>query len=281
MSTLEAAAIRMAKARLTGVARADGFEPAFEVRELAEILTLALGKPHPADAGHVGDRIAAGQKFAAGQPRVHDAVKAVDLVGIARDRIDDRLRRVMPEVDRLSRHRAEPADLPVQPLLDRDAGALLARIEFSGFAAEILQDRAGFEDRDRPPARTGGIDDRRHAVVRRNRQKLRRELLALRNVDRPHDIGQPALFEHDRNFPAVRRRPIIKLDRLLAPRRRLPGGRALDCGGRVFARRFARALHVTATNHDRKENGAADWLHDAGESFGRILPTHRGRRRDG
>ena len=96
--------------------------------------------------------------------------------------------------------------------------ALVARIKFSGLAAEILQDGAGLEHRDRPPARAVRIDDRRNAVVRRNRQKLRRELLALGNIDRMHDVRQPALFEHDGNFPAVRRRPIVQRDRPVAAR---------------------------------------------------------------
>jgi hypothetical protein len=39
---------------------ADGFEPAPEIWELREVLTLSLGEPNPADASHVGDRIAPG-----------------------------------------------------------------------------------------------------------------------------------------------------------------------------------------------------------------------------
>ena len=59
------------------------------------------------------------------------------------------------------------------------------------------------------------IDDRRHAVVGRDRQKLRLELIALGDVDRDHGVGQPALLEHDRDLPAVRRRPVIEVDRRL------------------------------------------------------------------
>jgi hypothetical protein len=94
-------------------------------------------------------------------------------------RIEDFLRRVTAEVDRLPGHRAKTANLPVQPLLDGDARALFTRIEFSAFAAEILQDGAGFEHRDRPPARAGRIDDRRHTIVRRDRQEFRSKLFAL------------------------------------------------------------------------------------------------------
>ncbi|KAI1691990.1 hypothetical protein DdX_21503 [Ditylenchus destructor] len=90
---------------------------------------------------------------------------------------------------RLAGHRAEAAHLPEQPLLDVDAPALVGRIEFSVLAAEILQDRAGFEDRDRLAVRPLGIDDRRHAVVRRDRQELRLELVALADVDVLHLVG--------------------------------------------------------------------------------------------
>ncbi len=104
----------------------------------------------------------------------------------------------------------------IQPLLDLDAAALVPRIESAGLAAEILQDRAGLEDRDRPAARTVVIDDRRHAVVGRDRQEFRLELIAARDVDRDHGVGQPAFLEHDRDLEAVRRRPVVEVDRRLA-----------------------------------------------------------------
>ena len=219
MSTAAAASTRMAKARLTAGRARIVSNQRLRCGKSARSWPMPLGEPDPADAGHVGDGIAAGQKLAPGKPRVHDAEQAVDLVGVAGDGVGDRLRRVTAEVIGLAGHRAEPADLPEQPLLDGDARALLARIKFAGLAAEILQDGAGLEDRDRPPARAGGIDDRRDAVVRRDRQKVRRELLAFGNVDGTHDVGQAALFEHDRDLPAVRRRPVIELDRLDAARR--------------------------------------------------------------
>src|ERR1700720_746754 len=183
------------------------------MRKLRKILALALGEADPADAGDVGNGITPGQKFALGKARVHDAVEPVDLVRIALERIRDLLRRVTAEVDRLPRHRAEPAHLPEQPLVDRDAGALVARIELSGLAAEILQDGAGLEHRDGPPAGAVRIDNGGEGGVWGNREKARRELLALGNIARVHDVRQPALLEHDGNFPAVRRRPVVERDR--------------------------------------------------------------------
>ena len=149
--------------------RAHGLEPAHEMRELRQLLALPLGQSHPADAGDVGDRITAGQKFALGKPRIHDAIEPVDLVGVTRDRVSDLLGRVAAEMNRLTRHRTQPSHLPEQPLIDGDPGALILRIKFSGLAAEILQDGARLENRDRPCARSGGVHNRRHTVVRRDR----------------------------------------------------------------------------------------------------------------
>ena len=53
--------------------------------------------------------------------------------------------------------------------------------------------------------------------IRRNFQEVRLELLARRNVHRDHRVGKFALLQHDRDFEAVRRRPVIKRDRLCAP----------------------------------------------------------------
>ncbi len=56
------------------------------------------------------------------------------------------------------------------------------------------------------------VDDRRHPVVRADRQKFGLELVAATDVDRDHAVFEAALLEHDRDLPAVRRRPIIKID---------------------------------------------------------------------
>ena len=138
----------MAKARLTAGRARMVSNAALKVRELREVLARPFGKAHPADASDVGDRIAVREKFAPSQALVHDAVEPVDLVGVARDGVEDFRRRVTAEMHHLPGHWPEPADLPVQPLLDGDARALFTRIKFSALAAEILQDGAGFERRD-------------------------------------------------------------------------------------------------------------------------------------
>src|SRR3954466_10039972 len=105
---------------------------------------------------------------------------------------------------------SEIGHLPEQPLIDCDTSAFVIGVEPAGLAAEILQDCTRLENRYGATARTIRIDDRGHAVVRRDLEKIRLELLALGNVDRYDVIGQTALLEHDRNLPAVRCRPVVK-----------------------------------------------------------------------
>src|SRR5262249_48637979 len=61
-------------------------------------------------------------------------------------------------------------------------------------------------------------DDRRHAIVGRDRQELRLELITLGYVHRDHCVWERALLEHDRDLPAVGRRPEIEIDRGSAAR---------------------------------------------------------------
>src|SRR5665647_3642629 len=49
--------------------------------------------------------------------------------------------------------------LPEQPLVDLDPAALVLGVELAGLTAQVLQDGAGFEDRDRFAARSVRIDD--------------------------------------------------------------------------------------------------------------------------
>ena len=110
-------------------------------------------------------------------------------------------------------HRPESAHLPERPL-DRVVTAVdVGGQEFSGLLGEIQQHRAGFEDRDRfASAPRLVIDHRGNAVVRRDRQKLRLELIALADVDREDLVFQPGLFEKHRDLVAVRRGPVMKVD---------------------------------------------------------------------
>jgi hypothetical protein len=53
------------------------------------------------------------------------------------------------------------------------------------------------------------IDDRRHAVVRADLQKVIAELIAATDPALNDAIGQPSFLEQDRDFLAVRRRPEV------------------------------------------------------------------------
>src|SRR3954470_6253735 len=84
----------------------------------------------------------------------------------------------------------------------------------------MQQDRAGLEGADRPAIRTVrvvAIDDRRHPVVRADRQKFRLELVAFADIDRDRAVFETALFEHDADLPAVRSRPVIEVDHDASP----------------------------------------------------------------
>src|SRR5690606_15450716 len=96
----------------------------------------------------------------------------------------DEGRSVLTEVVRLAGHRAKPPHLPEDPLVDLGALALALAIEPAALAGEVLQDRAGFEDRDGLAVRPFRVDDGGHAAVGTDGLKLRRELFARPDVHR-------------------------------------------------------------------------------------------------
>jgi hypothetical protein len=61
------------------------------------------------------------------------------------------------------------------------------------------------------------IDDRRHPVVRADLEELRLELVPLADIDWDHPVFEAAFLEHDRDLPAVRRRPVIEVDHRPSP----------------------------------------------------------------
>ena len=115
----------------------------------------------------------------------------------------------------LAEHRAETAHLPHQPLDHIEALAQIGGQELAGLLRQIDQDRTGFEDLHRRAA-VGGllVDDRRHAVVRRECKKLRLELVTGADVDRVDLVGEARFLEKHRDLVAIRRRPVIEIDHL-------------------------------------------------------------------
>ena len=90
------------------------------------------------------------------------------------------------------------------------------------------------------------IDDRRHPVVRADREKFRLELVALADIDRDRAVFEPAFLEHDADLPAVRRRPVIEVDHRGSLSRSGDHERlylAVDRAGTEARRRARRPLH--------------------------------------
>ena len=56
------------------------------------------------------------------------------------------------------------------------------------------------------------VDDRGNPVVRADRQEFRPELFAGADVDGNDGVGKPEFLQHDRDFPAVRRRRVMEVD---------------------------------------------------------------------
>src|SRR5262245_32646377 len=188
---------------------------------------MSLGATCPTDTGDIRDRIVAREKLVVLEPGVHHSIDALHLVGEALDRVGQLLDRVVAKMVRLPGLRTEIGHLPKQPLVDLDASALVLGIELAGLAAEILQNSARLEDRDRLAGRPFVIDDGGDAVVRRDRQEFGCELITLGDIDRDHAVRKPALLQHDRDLPAVGRRPVVEVDGFADARRcfrRLTGG---------------------------------------------------------
>src|ERR1700733_1090547 len=109
----------------------------------------------------------------------------------------------------LARHRPQPAHLPEQPFHDYDAIAQAVRQKSPGFLSEIDEDSARLKNRKRIASILRAmIDDRRHAIIRGNRQKFRPKLLTLADIDGHDPIRKPGLLKEDRDLVAIRRGPI-------------------------------------------------------------------------
>ncbi len=193
--------------------RLDRLDPALHVREVVDVLALAVVDDDPGIARHVRDGIGTRHELAIGQTPVEHPVEPVDLVAVAIDGVGQLVLRIVRKVVVLAGHRPEPAHLPEQPLDRFGAASHVARDELAGLVGEIEQDRARFEHRDRLAAAGGRVvDQRRDAVVGRHRQKVRLELLALADVHRLDVVGEAGLLEEDRDLVAVRRRPIVEVE---------------------------------------------------------------------
>src|ERR1700733_3376052 len=221
------------------------FKPALEMWEVLKLLALPLVRHHPGIDGHISDRIAVGDELAIRKTFVEHAIEAVGLLHVTLDRVRDLFRRILREMVILTRHRSEPSHLPEQPFHDYDAIAQAVRQISAGFVGKIDEDGAGLEDRKRiAPILWAVIDDRRHAIVRGNRQKFRPKLLTLADIDGHDPIRKPGLLKEDRDLVAIRRGPIVEIDHRFAFR--LSGGLSSASAGRTTPSIMARSGLVRA-----------------------------------
>ena len=170
---------------------------------------------HPAEHGNVGDGIfVVHDPLPSGKPRLHHVQQALRLgdVTLERPLVGKLLAGEFVEKADLPEHRPDPAHLEVQPLDGLLSPRRIGWQKLAGLLGEILQDRAGLEQRQRLAAGPVRIEDGRDLAVRIQRQEFRRLLVVLVEVDQMHLVGQSDLFQHDRDLDAVRRRQRIELE---------------------------------------------------------------------
>src|SRR6516165_6475097 len=97
-------------------ARPHRLEPALEVRELVEVLLLALPRYDPGIGCHVGDRVVACNPVSTSEVTIEHSVEPVGFLDVALHCVADTLRRVLHEMMVLSGHRPKTAHLPENPL---------------------------------------------------------------------------------------------------------------------------------------------------------------------
>src|SRR3954469_15274625 len=89
------------------------------------------------------------------------------------------------------------------------------------------------------------INDRRDPVVGADSQKFRPKLLAGADVDGNDGVGKPEFLQHDRDFPAVRRRRIVQVDH-----------GSLDPSPRVYSPVTATFVVLLYADHKTWQTGA-------------------------
>ncbi|CAI8716477.1 hypothetical protein EMIT0158MI4_110027 [Burkholderia ambifaria] len=112
----------------------------------------------------------------------------------------------------LAEHRADAAHLEHHPLDRLVAACGVLRDQLACLVGEIDQDRARFEQRQRPAVGAVRIDDRRDLVVRVQRQEFGRHLVVRVEAHEVRLVRQAGLLEHDRHLDAVGRRQRVQLE---------------------------------------------------------------------
>ena len=169
---------------------------------------------NPRVAGHVSNGVViTGNEGASLKTFVQDPVKAVGLVDITRNGIRDLFRGISAEMMVLTGHRSKTTHLPEQPFHHRLAFTYVTWQELSGFFRQVLQDCTGFKHGNvfTPICRIM-IDDGGHAVIWREGEKFRFELVTCTDIDRHNLVIQAGFFKEQGDFMAVGCRPIIQIN---------------------------------------------------------------------
>jgi hypothetical protein len=108
--------------------------------------------------------------------------------------------------------------LPHDPLNGFVTAAQIGRQEAAVLLRQVHHDRPALEHAHRVPATWRVvIDQGRHAIVRRDSQEFRLELVAAADMAGDDPIGDFQLLQEDGHLLAVWRRPIVQVDHDRAP----------------------------------------------------------------
>src|SRR5690242_6559773 len=184
---------------------ANALEPAPQVRELLEALTLRLIRHDPRIAGDIGDRVVPRQVAAIAQTLMEHAIEPIGLLHVAIDGVRNLLRRVTSEVVVLSGHRTQARHLPEEPLRHLDLAAHIPRQKLAAFLGEVQKNRTRLENRQRLAAIGWRvIDDRWDAIVRRDLEERRLKLGTTSYIHGNDAVGEGSFLQEHRDLVTVR-----------------------------------------------------------------------------
>ena len=211
----------------------NGLKEALQIRKRSEGIISALAHPRgavePTPGRHVGDRILiADDEIPALQVVVENLVMALRLPAVAIHRIVEALGRSELEMHGLAGKWTQTGSDEEQP--GEELGPILRFAdELAGLFGQIDQDRRRIENPRFYATRSVGIDDHRHLAVRVDGAKSWRVLFTLAGVDRDHLVGQPRLFQKERDLCGIGRRMEIEVDHEVS-RGFSRAGEAMACG---------------------------------------------------
>ena len=186
------------------------------MREALLCHALALVEHGPGKHAHICDPIAIAQKFGLREPVVEDVVDPFRFGGVAIDCVGNLLVRIQTEMVVLPQHRADRTHLEQQPLENVALLACVTTSESACLFREVQQDRRRLGKHHALAVRPARVDDGGHLPERIDRAVLPGELRTLQDVGGNDPVGNAGLLAEDRDLPAVRRRPIVDVNRRVA-----------------------------------------------------------------